>query len=291
MDIGLFAPLANPAATGPYLRTLGRAAEELGFDSIWVAEHVVLFDEYASRYPYGDNGRIPVRDGSGILDPFQALSFLAAVTERIRLGTGICLVPQRNPVYTAKEVATLDWLSAGRVDFGVGIGWLAEEFEALGVPFERRAARTRAYLEVMTRLWCDAHSDYDGPFYHLPRTRQYPKPVQQPYPPVHMGGNADAALRRAADLAQGWYGFNLSPQETAAKIVRLTDFLAERGRTREDIVVTMCPYLRPATADVVRQYREAGVDQLLFAFAAQDEDGLVRGLDELADIALEPARG
>ena len=106
MKTGLFAPLANPAATPGYLRTLGRAAEERGFDSIWLAEHVVLFDDYDSRYPYGDNGRIPVRDGSGILDPFEALSFLAAVTDRIRLGTGICLVPQRNPVYTAKEVAT-----------------------------------------------------------------------------------------------------------------------------------------------------------------------------------------
>ena len=106
-----------------------------------------------------------------------------------------------------------------------------------------------------------------------------------------MGGNADAALRRAADVAQGWYGFNLSPEETAAKIARLCEFLAERGRMREDIVVTMCPYLRPATADLVRQYREAGVDQLLFAFAAQDEDGLVRGLDELASTALASPRG
>lgn len=289
MQIGLFAPLSNPSATGAYLRALGRGAEKRGFHSIWVAEHVVLFDDYGSRYPYADSGRIPVREGTGILDPFSALSFIAAVTERIRLGTGICLVPQRNPVYTAKDVATLDWLSGGRVDFGVGIGWLAEEFAALGVPFERRAARTREYLEVMRRLWCDEHPEYDGKFYHLPTTRQYPKPVQQPHPPIHMGGNADSALRRAAHLAQGWYGFNLSPEEFGAKVERLRELLAERGRPRSEMLVTICPYLRPATMELVGQYREAGADQVLFVAATPDEASLMRALDDLAKTVIEPA--
>jgi len=149
MKIGLFAPAVYPAGTPEYLRTLGTAAEERGFHSLWMAEHVVLFDDYASRYPYAADGRIPASGESGFLDPFDALSFLAAHTTRIRLGTGICLVPQRNPVYTAKEVATVDWLSGGRFDFGVGVGWLAEEFRALDVPFERRGDRCREYLEVM----------------------------------------------------------------------------------------------------------------------------------------------
>lgn len=183
MRIGIFVPLGNPFATPEYVRVLGRQAEALGFASIWVAEHVVLFDSYASRYPYAADGRIPAGGESGFLDPFAALSFLAAVTDRIRLGTGICLVPQRNPVYTAKDVASVDVLSNGRLDFGVGIGWLAEEFQALNVPFERRAQRTRSYLEVMRRLWCDPVSAYEDEFYRLNACRQYPKPIQQPHPP------------------------------------------------------------------------------------------------------------
>ena len=212
-------PTLSPPAS--YLRALGTAVEERGFDSIWVAEHVVLFDEYASRYPYANDGRIPVRPESGILDPFAALSYLAAVTTRVRLGTGICLVPQRNPVYTAKEVATVDWLSGGRFDLGIGVGWLAEEFAALGVPFDRRGSRCRAYIDVMKTLWADPISEYSGEFYELAPTRQYPKPVQQPHPPIHFGGESDAALRRVADLGQGWYGFGLEPGEVKERISRL----------------------------------------------------------------------
>jgi probable F420-dependent oxidoreductase len=129
------------------------------------------------------------------------LAFLAAHTARVRLGTGICLVPQRNPVYTAKEVATVDWLSGGRFDFGVGVGWLAEEFRALDVAFERRGDRCREYLDVMRRLWCDSVSAFAGSFYDLPASRQYPKPVQQPHPPICFGGESDAAMRRVADEA------------------------------------------------------------------------------------------
>ena len=143
-------PLSNPSPLPSYVNALA-CRRERGFHSLWFAEHVVLFDDIARALSLSDTGKIPVRR-SGIIDPFLALAFVAATTKTIRLGTGICLVPQRNPVYTAKEVATLDYLSGGRVDFGVGIGWLEEEFRALGVPFERRAGRTRAYLEVMRRF-------------------------------------------------------------------------------------------------------------------------------------------
>jgi probable F420-dependent oxidoreductase len=263
MKFGIFAPLANPFATGDYLRALGTAVEERGFDSIWVAEHVVLFDEYSSRYPYANDGRIPVRPESGILDPFAALSYLAAVTAKVRLGTGICLVPQRNPVYTAKEVATLDWLSGGRFDLGIGVGWLAEEFAALGVPFDRRGSRCRAYIDVMKTLWSDAVSEYSGEFYKLAPTRQYPKPVQQPHPPIHFGGESDTALRRVADLGQGWYGFGLGPEQVKERIGRLERMLLRRGRRREDIMVSICPYLTPPTRELVEGYEEAGVDRLI----------------------------
>ena len=189
MKLGVFCPLSSPAADAAYVRSFGENAERLGFDSLWVAEHVVLFDDYASKYPYSPDGRIPARPTSGVLEPLTSLSYLAAVTKRIRLGTGILLVPQRNPVYTAKEAANVDWLSGGRLDLGVGVGWLAEEFRAAGVPWARRGERTRSYIEVMRRLWCDELSEYKDEFYELPACRQFPKPVQK-------AGSADPLRRR-----------------------------------------------------------------------------------------------
>jgi probable F420-dependent oxidoreductase len=282
MKIGLFAPLGNPFSTPEYIDTLGRAAEERGFHSIWVAEHVVLFDQYESEYPYSADGKIPAGGESGIFEPFTSLAFLAACTSTIRLGTGICLVPQRNPVYTAKEVAAVDWLSNGRLDFGVGVGWLEEEFDAVNVPFERRNERCREYLEVMKRLWEDPISEHHGEFYDLPACRQYPKPVQQPHPPIHFGGESHAALRRVADLGQGWYGFNREPAEVPEALERLEKLLAERGRSRSEIEVSICPYLKGAQPDDVKRYEDAGVDQLILLAFAFDRDGLLETLDDLA---------
>jgi probable F420-dependent oxidoreductase len=289
MHVGLFAITANPLATPDYLHALATAAEERGFHSLWVPEHVVLFDDYASQYPYAADGRIPAGGETGPIDPFAVLSFLAAATRTIRLGTGICLVPQRNPVYTAKDVASVDWLSNGRFDFGVGIGWLAEEFQALGVPFERRAARCRAYLEVMRRLWCDPVSQYQGEFYSLPPCRQYPKPIQQPHPPIYFGGESDAALKRVADLGQGWFPFSIGPAELAARVRVLDGLLAKRGRTRSALRIVVCPYMNSADLDLVKRYREAGVDQVVLMVLAS-RDNLRATLDRLADQIAEPAR-
>jgi len=290
MHIGLFAPLGNPFGTPEYIHALGTGADERGFHSLWVAEHVVLFDQYASRYPYAADGRIPVGGEAGIIDPFPALSFLAAVTHKIRLGTGICLVPQRNPVYTAKEVAAVDWLSNGRFDFGVGIGWLAEEFQALGVPFERRAARCRSYLAVMRSCWCDAVSQYEDEFYSLPPCRHFPKPVQQPHPPIYFGGESDAALRRVADLGQGWYPFSIGPDELADRLRALETLLAQRGRKRSDLHVLICPYMNAADLDLVKRYRDAGADQVALMAVAGHPDNLLKTLDDIANTIVEPAR-
>jgi probable F420-dependent oxidoreductase len=282
MKIGLFAPLGNPFATPEYIATLGREAEARGFHSIWAAEHVVLFDDYASQYPYAADGKIPAGGDDGILEPFTALAYLAAVTERIRLGTGICLVPQRNPVYTAKEVAGIDWLSNGRFDFGIGVGWLKEEFDACNVGFDHRGARTREYIEVMRRLWEDPISEHHGEFYEMPALRQYPKPIQQPHPPIHIGGESDAALKRVAAFGQGWYGFNLLPEEVPAHLARLDKFLADKGRTRAEIEVSICPYLKGGGVDQVKAYADAGVDQVIMLALGFDLDGLKSTLDQLA---------
>lgn len=291
MRVGLFAPLGNGNANAPILRALGTEAEARGFESIWVAEHVVLFDDYESQYPYSPDGRFPGGGDTGLLEPLTALTYLAAVTDRIRLGTGICLVPQRNPVYTAKQVVDLDNLSGGRVDFGIGIGWLAEEFEVLGVPFERRGARTDEYLQVMRTLWCDETSEFHGDLYDLPACRMYPKPVQSPHPPVHVGGESDAALRRVARHGQGWYSFNRLPDQLPEALDRLDAALDAEGRTRDDIELTVCPYFNPVTPDMVEQYRELGVDRIIALCLAFDTDGLKAGLDRLHDEVLAPARG
>jgi probable F420-dependent oxidoreductase len=289
MKVGLFVPLGNGNATADLLRTLGREAEDRGFESIWLAEHVVLFDEYESRYPYAPDGRFPGGPDSGLLEPLTALTYLAAVTDRIRLGTGICLVPQRNPVYTAKQVVDLDNLSGGRVDFGVGVGWLREEFDAVAAPFERRGARTDEYLTVMRSLWQDEVSEHRGELYDLPPCRMYPKPVQRPHPPIHVGGESDAALRRVAAHGQGWYSFNRLPPDLDEPLRRLDARLAERGRTRADIELTVCPYFNAVTPESIDGYRDKGVDRLVVLCLAFDVDMLRASLDQLATSVLEPA--
>jgi probable F420-dependent oxidoreductase len=290
MKIGLFIPLASPFATGEYLSALGPAAEERGFHSLWVAEHVVFFDDYGSRYPYSADGKLPGPAENGILEPFTSLAHLAARTSRIRLATGICLLPQRNPVYTAKEAASVDFLSGGRLDFGIGIGWLAEEFRVAGVPFERRGARTRSYIEVLKRLWCDAVSEYKDEFYELPACRMYPKPVQTPHPPLHFGGESDGALRRVADLGQGWYGFNRDPDEARAGIERLASVLETRGRSLSEVQVSVSPYFKPMEPDWIPRYRDAGVDQLILVAMGGDPASLSAALDGLAPLVEAAAR-
>ena len=290
MKVGLFVPLGNGNANAEILRTLGREAEDRGFESIWLAEHVVMFDDYESQYPYADDGRFPGGGDTGLLEPLTALAYLAAVTDRIRLGTGICLVPQRNPVYTAKQVVDLDNLSGGRVDFGIGVGWLKEEFDVLGVPFERRGARTDEYLQVMRTLWTDEVSSFSGDHYELRECRMYPKPVQAPHPPIHVGGESEAALRRVARHGQGWYSFNRRPDDLDDPLARLDGHLAAEARTRDDIQLTVCPYLQPVEAADLEAYAAKGVDRLVMLCLGFDVDGLRTQLDTLVATILEPSR-
>lgn len=288
MRIDLWVPTANPFATPELLALIGTEAEQRGVGTIWVGEHVVLFDEYDSSYPYSPDGRIPTPPGTGLLEPLSTLSFLAAHTATVRLGTAMVLLPQRNPVYTAKEVSTLDWLSNGRVDFGVGVGWLEEEFAAVNVPWPRRGRRTDEYLEVLTTLWCDETSSYRGEFYTLDRCSMFPKPVQQPHPPIHIGGESDAALTRVARAGQGWHTFNRTPEQLAEPLGRLDVLLADHGRHRGDVTITVCPYFQPLDADIAEQYGEAGADAvaaLLLPFGADDVRSALDALQPVFDRA------
>jgi probable F420-dependent oxidoreductase len=273
VKLDLWMPTASPMTTAALLDAVAIGAEERGIGTIWVGEHVVLFDQYESSYPYAEDGRIPTPPGTGLLEPLSTLSFLAAHTTDVRLGTAMVLLPQRNPVYTAKEVSTLDWLSNGRVDLGIGVGWLEEEFEALNVPWPRRGRRTDEYLEVLTTLWCDETSAYEGEFYSLNPCSMFPKPVQHPHPPTHFGGVSDAALRRTARAGQGWHTFNRTPAELAEPLGKLDRLLADQGRTRGDVRITVCPYFQPLDADIAEAYAEAGADAvaaLLLPFGADE---------------------
>lgn len=283
MEIGAFVPLATPNANPTFLRTLGPALEERGFESVWVPEHVVLFDDYDSPYPYAPDGKFPGGGDTGLLEPFTALTYLAAVTDTLRLGTGICLISQRNPVYTAKQVADLDALSAGRVEFGIGVGWLREEFDVLGMPFDDRGPRSRDVIAAMRSLWTDQVSSYDGKHYSLPECRLYPKPVQATLP-IHVGGETSAALARAADLGQGWYGFNRTPDQVPEALERLDRILAERGRSRtdDDFTVSVCPYFNPIDRAALEQYEALGVDRVIVVVFAFGVDDLLPTLDRMA---------
>ena len=243
MNIGLCIPLIAPYASPDYIRTLGVTAEKLGFSSLWVGEHVVLFDEYESLYPLSEDGKMPGDAEDNVeMETFTSLTYLAAHTKSIRLGTGVCVLPQRNPVYTAKEATNVDWLSNGRLNLGIGVGWLAEEYEAVGASFEKRGARCDSYLEVMKHLWCDTVSSYEDEFYTLPECRFYPKPVQQPYPPIIFGGNNNATFKRVAAQGQGWYALGLNPEQLAPQLQKLDSVLKDHPRAREDISIFACPY-------------------------------------------------
>lgn len=258
--------------------------DQAGLHSLWVPEHVMFFPAYASRYPYSEDGRL-AGDPKGLIDPFALLTFVAAHTRDIRLGTGICLVPQRQPIYTARLVADLDYLSRGRVDFGIGIGWLAEEFAALGMDFSSRATRCTEYIGAMKALWTREVAEFHGETVDIAPCYFNPKPVQRPHPPILVGGESEAALRRVATIGDGWYGFNLEPARLQERLQRLDELLAEAGRRRADVSVFACPNRHPITAELLAGYRDCGVDQLIAPLFARNLDDLKRRTERL--LALE----
>ncbi len=263
----------NEATSPTYIGEAAQLVEEMGYHGFWVPEHVLFFPEYESRYPYTDDGRI-AGDPRSLLDPFSALTFVAAHTSTIKLCTGICLVPQRNPVYTAKVVADLDYLSGGRVELGVGIGWLKEEFDALGVPWDDRAGRTIECLEVMKSLWCDELSSYQGKYYTLNAAYQNPKPVQKPHPPIIFGGESNPALQRVASMGQGWYGFNLTPDGLEERLEYLSTLLEVEGRTLDEIKLYVSPHASVRDPKDMQRFEALGVEQMILPVMAARVDRL-----------------
>lgn len=240
---------------------VARRAEELGFESVWVAEHLVFPARIESQYPYA--AAPPINPATPLLDPLIVLAQVAAVTSRIRIGTNIYLLPLRHPLATARMGVTLDVLSGGRFSFGVGAGWLAEEFAAAGVDFARRGALTRECVRALRALWTEDEVEFRGRTYAFGPVRFEPKPVQKPHPPILIGGESDAALKRAAELGDGWYGVKHTPESVAAVIAKLNAMRATAGRADHPFEITISPNAADLDRDALARFADAGVHRVV----------------------------
>jgi probable F420-dependent oxidoreductase len=274
--LGLHALGIGAGADRAVIDAVASAADGCGFSTLWAGEHVVMVDRSESHYPYSDDGVIAVPAQADWLDPVIALSFAAAASSRIGVATGVLLLPEHNPVVVAKQAASLDRLSGGRLTLGVGVGWAKEEFAALGVPFERRAARTAEYVAAMRTLWRDDVASFDGKFVRFDAIRVNPKPVRDRRIPIVLGGNSDAALRRVAAWGDGWYGFNLDgPAAVRERIDTLEQLCAESGRDRAELRVSVA--LRDPSVGDIGALAESGVDELVLVAAPPDRPEAATG--------------
>jgi probable F420-dependent oxidoreductase len=230
------------ANTGPFIKPeraieMARAAEAAGFESLWTVEHVVVPADYESPYPYSPDGKMPGGEDSPIPDPLIWLSYLAGVTTTIKLATGILILPQRNPVVLAKELATLDRMSGGRLLLGIGSGWLREEFDAIGVPFTSRGRRTDEYTAALRTLWGEGASSFDGEFVNFTNCHSEPSPANGTIP-IHIGGHTDIAARRAGRLGDGFFPAGGSHTELARLFELTRSTAVDAGRDPGAIEMT-----------------------------------------------------
>jgi len=274
MKFGLFGINNGPCAFPDTAAAVARAAEAAGFESLWTGEHVILPDPQVPPSP--------VPADYPMDDPAVALAFIAAQTRRVRLGTGIIILPQRNPVVLAKELASLDVLSKGRLIFGIGIGYLRPEFDAIGAPFDHKAARSEEYLAAMVALWSQEKPQFDGRWVKFSGVNAMPRPVQQPHPEIVFGGHSPEAYSRAARLARGWYGFSLDLAGTGKCVDGLKAACAKVGRKFEDLEISISPR-PPVDLDTVKRFADLGVHRLILLTRAADEKSLLIQVDTMAE--------
>jgi probable F420-dependent oxidoreductase len=266
MKFGLFGinmgPCANPATAA----AAARAAEAVGFESVWTGEHIVLPDPQVPPSP--------VPAGTPFIDSAVALGFIAAHTKTVRLGTGIIILPQRNPVVLAKELASVDVLSNGRLTFGIGIGYLKPEFDAIGAPFDHKGARTEEFLAAMIALWSMDQPEYHGKFVSFGGINAMPRPVQKPHPEIVFGGHTKEAYGRAARLANGWFGFALDVDATVKSVEALRAACKAAGRRFEDLEISVAPRGK-VDRDTAKRFADAGVHRLILLHGTRDEPSLL----------------
>lgn len=274
-------PFAQPAAAA----AMAAAAEVAGFESLWTVEHVVVPQGYESTYPYDPSGKMPGGEEMAIPDPLVWLAYVAAATSTIRLATGILIVPQRNPVVLAKELATLDMMSGGRLELGIGVGWLEEEFDAIGVPFAGRGARTDEYVAAMRALWADQPASFHGDHVDFDDCILLPAPVHGTIP-VHVGGHTDVSARRAGRLGDGFFPGRGSHEELAHlfDVVRRTAQEHDRDPATIQLTSGGQGAIGSRAGEEVERLAALGVERVIlpgFLFWNDTEDALARYGDEV----------
>ena len=284
MDIGIFV-FESDSSADPAV--LARRAEELGFESFWVPEHPVIPLKTSSPYPASADGIIPDVYGR-IVDPFIALSRASAVTSKIKLGTGICLVPERNPLLLAKEIATLDLYSEGRFIFGIGAGWLKEETEAMGGDFPHRWTQTKDSILAMKELWTKDEAEYHGTHYDFPPVRSFPKPVQKPHPPVFLGGKALNAFKRVVEWGDGWMPNRASVEEIRQGRETLDRLAKEAGRDPSTIrVMAFGASGQFRDREAIMDLEQAGADRVTIWLDNTEGAGALREMEDIARLVLD----
>ena len=262
---------------------LAKRAEEIGFESLWVPEHPILPVNASSPWPGSADGVIP-KVYADIVDPFVALGRASAVTSTMKLGTGICLVPERNPLLLAKEVATLDMYSGGRFLFGIGAGWHKEETEIMGGDFPHRWTQTKESVLAMKSLWTEVESEYHGNYYDFPPVYSFPRPTQRPHPPVYLGGMARNVFRRVAEWGDGWMPNRVTPDDISAGRQTLNELASDAGRDPESINISV--FGQPADRDLVSSLFEAGADRVMIRVETAEQDPTFAQLDQIAEAVL-----
>ena len=274
---------ADPQADD-YIR-VAQKAEELGYHSLWLGDHIVIPEKIEAAYPYSADGAAGFPRRAPFPDPFVLLGGLALATSRILLGTSVIVIPYRNPLAVAKAVTTVDLLSHGRFQFGVGVGWLKEEFDALGEDFTRRARQTREYLHIMKAAWQAEPASFSGEFLTFSDIHNVPLPVQNPHPPIIFGGESLPALKRVADLGDGWQPGTASLKVLSKSVPQLQALMTERGRDYADLSVSALsaagPLLRKP--EVIPQLGELGVRELILFMTAADTQKTLAVIEEFAE--------
>lgn len=276
MKIGLV-PINVGVQSAEQMIGLAKLAESLGFESVWTFEHVVVPIDYESKYPYDASGKMGAAPETNFVDPLIAIGILAAHTETLRFGTGVNILSQANPLYLAKQAASLDFVSGGRFSLGVGIGWLREEFRAMGVPFERRGARFDDYLQGMRKVWSGDVVDHQSEFLDWSGFKSYPLPANLP---VVIGGNKGKVFDRIARYGDGWFAPSADPEDMAESLGALRRACEAVDRSPDEIEIT-CLWPAQGGADAVARYAEAGVGRLLIPLPALGEDS-VAGMQAVA---------
>lgn len=258
---------------------LAQACEGHGFESLWVPEHPAIPAGPKSPWPGSPDGAIPQMYYECV-DPFVALGRASSVTSTLKLGTGICLVPERNPILLAKEIATLDYFSGGRFLFGIGTGWLREETELFGVDFSQRVGYTRESIQAMKELWTKELGEFHGRYIDFPPIYSAPKPVQKPHPPVLIGGRAKNVFRRVVSWGDGWMPNRITPAELREGKQEIQRLAVEAGRDPDSIEVSV--FGQPADPELLKAYEDAGASRAMVFAESAPRDAVLRQLDEFA---------